>query len=124
MPMRIGMVDMIDDHEVINDYDGQATDAVYATARSAWLDYAGSMNPALPASAGDMAGERAAALYFSFEAGPHATVFVLDTRSYRQGMTNRTHADECHDHEASPTTSPVSTSQLSIKLRQVLQYAE
>lgn len=32
---------MIDDHEVLNDWDGQATEAVYATARSAWLRYAG-----------------------------------------------------------------------------------
>jgi phosphodiesterase/alkaline phosphatase D-like protein len=70
----------MDDHEVVNDYDGQTVDpARYAAGRQAFLDYypvreSGLLNDATCAGA---------PLYRKFRWGSEAEVFLLDERSCR-----------------------------------------
>lgn len=85
----------IDDHEILNDFEiGNDTIDVYDTALTAWRTYVGGMNPIAPpvAWSSEMTntnsnGAELHPLYYSFQAGPHATFFVLDTRSYRRHGT-------------------------------------
>lgn len=87
----------IDDHEILNDFEiDKGTVGIHNTALAAWQTYVGSMNPiALPATSPELAnaspaGVESHSLYYSFQVGPHATFFVLDTRSYRQHYMNET----------------------------------
>ena len=90
----------IDDHEILNDFEVSVnTVDVYNTALTAWQTYIGSMNPTVPvaSSPGHISSSaddaEPGALYYSFQAGPHTTFFVLDTRSYRFRGINQTIAE-------------------------------
>jgi alkaline phosphatase D len=68
-----------DDHEVVNDYDGQTVDpARYAAGRQAFLEYMPIREsfPHDPSCAGDP-------IYRTFKWGSEAEVFILDARSCR-----------------------------------------
>ena len=105
----------IDDHEILNDFEVSAnTLDVYNTALTAWQAYIGSMNPPARAvaSSGRISGspdeDEPGALYYSFQAGPHTTFFVLDTRSYRYRGINQTTTEpaaRCQDAVDSSTDS-------------------
>eukprot|EP01043_Picozoa_sp_COSAG02_P032363 COSAG02_NODE_2158_length_9635_cov_32.352139_9_plen_654_part_00 len=110
----------IDDHEILNDFEIDSdTIDVYDTALTAWRTYVGGMNPIAPPVplSSEMVntssnGAELNPLYYSFQAGPHATFFVLDTRSYRQRDTNRTSAkiaSKCQRATDPSTTSSEDT---------------
>jgi alkaline phosphatase D len=73
---------LMDDHEVVNDYDGQTVDpARYAAGRQAFLEYMPIRPSRLlhdPTCAGDP-------LYGDFKWGHDVELFVLDERSCRSG---------------------------------------
>jgi alkaline phosphatase D len=73
---------LMDDHEIVNDYDGQTVDpARYAAGRQAFLENMPIRETGLPhdpSCAGDP-------LYRTFKWGSEAEVFVLDERSCRSG---------------------------------------
>lgn len=82
--LRAGMSQyaLMDDHEVVNDYDGLTVDpARYAAGRQAFLDYHPVRESGLPhdpSCAGDP-------LYRNYKWGSDVEVFVLDLRSCRSG---------------------------------------
>ncbi|GAA6063691.1 hypothetical protein JCM10212_000270, partial [Sporobolomyces blumeae] len=81
MVEKIPMVAIYDDHEIVNDFDGNVTDARFAPANSAYQTYLGHANPD-PRTPG--------VNYYDFRVGDSA-FFVLDTRAYR---TSNAHADD------------------------------
>lgn len=82
---------MIDDHEVVNDFDGGAFDPrdgwfnqsqLYVNGLQAFVEH----NPILPAVWPDLGDDRTDGrplLYRSFQWGPHAAVLMMDARSFR-----------------------------------------
>ncbi len=82
---------MIDDHEVTNDFDGGAWDAVngwynqsslYVNGLQAFVEH-NAITPATWPALGDARFDGRPNLYRSFSWGTDAAVFLLDTRSFR-----------------------------------------
>ncbi|GAA6012699.1 hypothetical protein JCM11491_002534 [Sporobolomyces phaffii] len=73
MVEKIPMVTIYDDHEIVNDFSGNESDARFAPANSAYQTYLGNANPD-PRTPG--------VNYYDFRVGDSA-FFVLDTRAYR-----------------------------------------
>lgn len=89
----LGIYAVADDHEVLNDYDGQTVDpARYANGREAFVEYMPLLEVGLPQD-GTCAGDP---LFRVFHWGSDVDVFVLDERSCRSA-----------DAQAACVTSPL-----------------
>lgn len=68
---------MLDDHEVVNDYDGRNDTDLYVTATGVWKRYLGQTNPSAPVVAAGGGAQ------YTFALGDRSDFFVLDTRFHR-----------------------------------------
>ncbi|GAA5997331.1 hypothetical protein JCM5350_002349 [Sporobolomyces pararoseus] len=80
MVEKIPLLAIYDDHEIVNDFSGNKTDAHFAPANTAYKNYLGNGNPDAR-----VIGEPVN--YYDFRVGDSA-FFVLDTRAYRSPNSN------------------------------------